>query len=86
MKQCRSLVPKLLKAIQELRASPFTHLMILGQTLHSWHQEIAMILRFTKNNGIAEGFHNKMELISGQAYGFRNFKNDRMRIKVLCSM
>ena len=30
------------------------------------------------------GFHNKMELISRQAYSFRNFENYRMRVKVLC--
>jgi len=30
--------------------------------------------RFTRNNGITEGFHNKMELINRQAYGFRNFE------------
>ncbi len=40
--------------------------------------------RFTRNNGITEGFHNEMELISRQAYGFRNFQNYRMRVKVLC--
>jgi len=33
---------------------------------------------------ITEGFHNKMELINRQAYGFRNFQNYRMRVKVLC--
>jgi hypothetical protein len=36
------------------------------------------------NNGITEGFHNKMELINRQAYGFRNFQNYRLRVKVLC--
>jgi transposase len=35
--------------------------------------------RFTRSNGIAEGFHNKMETISSQAYGFRNFENYRQR-------
>ena len=40
--------------------------------------------RFTRNNGITEGFHNKMELINRQAYGFRNFENYRLRVKVLC--
>jgi hypothetical protein len=39
---------------------------------------------FTKNNGITEGFHNKMETISRQAFGFRNFENYRLRVKVLC--
>ena len=33
---------------------------------------------------ITEGFHNKMELINRQAYGFRNFENYRLRVKVLC--
>jgi hypothetical protein len=41
--------------------------------------------RFTRNNGITEGFHNKMQLINRQAYGFRNFQNYRLRVKVLCS-
>jgi len=30
--------------------------------------------RFTRNNGITEGFHTKMEVLQRQAYGFRNFK------------
>ncbi len=41
--------------------------------------------RFTRNNGITEGFHNKMELIHRQAFGFRNFENYKLRVKVLCS-
>jgi transposase len=47
--------------------------------------EIANMWRFTRNNGITEGFHNKMETISRVAYGFRNFENYRLRVKVLCS-
>jgi transposase len=31
--------------------------------------------RFSKSNGITESFHNKRELISRRAYGFRNFEN-----------
>jgi len=31
--------------------------------------------RFTKSNAITEGLHNKMEVISRRAYGFRNFQN-----------
>jgi transposase len=39
--------------------------------------------RFTRNNGITEGFHNKMELINRQAYGLRNIENYRLRVKAL---
>ena len=35
-----------------------------------------------RNNGITEGFPNKMELIHRQAYGFRNFENYRLRVYV----
>jgi len=42
------------------------------------------MFRFTKSNGILEGFHNKMEMISRRAYGFRNFENYRLRVKALC--
>ena len=45
------LIPKLLAAT-------------LGETLDSWKEEIATMWRFTRNNGITEGFHNKMETIT----------------------
>jgi transposase len=84
-KQCRTLIPRLLRAIYELRQAGFAQLVTLGQTLASWTQEIVAMWRFTRNNGITEGFHTKMELLQRQAYGFRNFQNYRMRVKVLCS-
>jgi transposase len=46
--------------------------------------EIVSMWRFTRNNGITEGFHNKVELINRQAYGFRNFQSYRLRVRVLC--
>jgi antirestriction protein ArdC len=52
----------------------------LGDTLHSWREETARMWRFTRNNGITEGFHNKMETISRQAYGYRSFENYRQRV------
>lgn len=84
-KQCRTLIPRLLKAIYELRQAGLVQLVQLGQTLHSWTQEIVAMWRFTRNNGITEGFHTKMELLQRQAYGFRNFQNYRLRVKVMCS-
>nr|WP_280524242.1 transposase [Legionella cincinnatiensis] len=34
---------------------------------------------------LLSGFHQKMKLIQHCAYGFRNFENSRLRVKVLCS-
>lgn len=84
-KRCRKLIPRLLRLIHQLKSSGFTHLQTLGKTLYQWHEEIVRMWRFTKNNGITEGFHRKMKLIQRRAYGFRNFDNYRLRVRVLCS-
>jgi len=83
-RQCEILIPRFLRALHQLRQAGLAQLVQLGQTLASWSQEIVAMWRFTRNNGITEGFHNKMELINRQAYGFRNFENYRLRVKVLC--
>jgi len=84
-RQCEALIPRFLRAVYQLRQAGLAQLVQLGQTLAAWSEEIAAMWRFTRNNGITEGFHNKMELINRQAYGFRNFQNYRLRVKVLCS-
>jgi transposase len=83
-KACRHLAPVLLNFLDHLRDSGFAELQSLGQTLHSWKEEVARMWRFTRNNGITEGFHTKMEVLQRQAYGFRNFKNYRLRVVVMC--
>jgi transposase len=83
-KQCEKLIPRLLRAIDQLRGAGPAQLVTLGETLHTWQAEIATMWRFTRNNGITEGFHTKMEVMQRQAYGFRNFKNYRLRVRVLC--
>ena len=84
-KQCQKLIPRFLRAVYQLRQADLAQLVQLGNTLNSWSEEIAAMWRFSRNNGITEGFHNKMETINRQAYGFRNFENYRMRVRVLCS-
>lgn len=83
--QCRKLLPFYLKYVQELKESAFESFRTLGKTLDSWSEEIVRMWRFTKSNGITEGFHNKMELIKRRAYGFRNFENYRLRVRALCA-
>ena len=57
--------------LSDLDQSGFASLVQLGSTLRNWSEQIVAMWRFTKNNGIPEGFHNKMETISRQAFGFR---------------
>ncbi len=83
-RQCRELIPQLLRAIEQLIECPIESLTTLGKSLQSWADEIARMWRFTKTNSITEGLHNKMEVISRRAYGFKNFTNYRLRVLVLC--
>ena len=84
-RQCLSLASRFLQTIEELKNAILPPLTTLGRTLEEWSAEIARMWRFSRNNGITEGFHTKMEMISRQAFGFRNFQNYRMRVKVLCA-
>ena len=83
-RECQKLIPRFLRAVAELRQSGLTHLIALGDTL-TWSDEIARVWRFTRANGITEGFHNKMATITRQVFGFRNFENYSHRVQVLCS-
>jgi len=84
-RECRGLVPFYLQYVRQLKESAFEPFKTLGTTLENWSEEIVRMWRFTKSNGITEGFHNKMELIKRRAYGFRNFENYRLRVRALCA-
>ena len=58
-KQRRALLPRFLRATQELRDAKLTQLVQPGETLPAWSQKIVVMGRFTRNNGITEGFHDK---------------------------
>jgi transposase len=82
--EAKDLIPQLLWHMNELLESPWLPLKAFGQTLKSWLEPIVRMWRFTKTNGITEGLHTKMEMISRRAFGFRNFKNYRLRVIALC--
>jgi transposase len=84
-KQCRQLANRFLRALDDLNQSILPQLVQLGATLNSWAAEVATMWRFTRNNGITERFHIKMEVLQRQAYGFRNFNNYRLRVRIMCS-
>jgi len=80
-KRVKKLLPRFLALIEQFANSPAR---ALAETLKSWLEPIVRMWRFSKSNGITEGFHTKMEMISRRAFGFRNFENYRMRVLALC--
>jgi transposase len=81
---CRVHIRQLLALINTLRESGLEAALTLAKTLSDWTEEIVRMWRFTRNNGITEGFHRKMKLIQRRAYGFRSFQNYRLRVIAQC--
>ena len=81
---CREHVRRLLDYVEQLRSSPFAEAQTLGKTLQDWQEEIVRMWRFSRNNGITEGFHRKMKLIQRRAYGIKSFENYRLRVLAQC--
>lgn len=71
-----------LKLLKKLDGTP---MYALALTLRNWFEEIVRMWRFSRTNGITEGFHTKMEMISRRAFGYRNFENYRLRVRALCA-
>lgn len=80
-KRARTKLRHYLDLLEQLKDSP---LRSLAKTLISWMEPIVAMWRFRKSNSITEGFHNKMEMMSRRAYGFRNFENYRLRVLAHC--
>lgn len=80
-KHGRKFMARLLKLIAQLAQSPAR---TLAHTLNSWLEPIVRMWRTSQSNGITEGFHTKMEMMSRRAYGFRNFENYRLRVLAHC--
>ena len=81
---CRQVAQRFLALIENLKTSGFEAMQNLARTFQNWKDEIARMWRFTRNNGITEGFHRKMKLIQRRAYGFRNFENYCLRVIAAC--
>ncbi len=83
-RKAKTLIPQFLWYIEECLKSPIEAFQQLGRTLRRWSEQIVRMWRFSKTNGITEGLHNKMEMISRRAFGFKNFPNYRLRVIALC--
>ena len=74
----------LLKLIERARQSAQEPLKRMAGTLTRWFEPIVRYIRRRYNNGMTEGFNNKIKLIQRMAYGLRNEHNRRKRILAWC--
>ena len=57
----------------------------LRKTLIRWREEILNYFLTRLTNARTEGFNNKAKLVKRRGYGYRNFKNYRLRLLNACS-
>ncbi len=80
-RRAKKMLPLFLNLIEQFERSLAR---TLAATLRAWLEPIVRMWRFSKTNGIMEGFHTKMEMLSRRAYGFRDFENYRLRVLAQC--
>ena len=85
-KECMRNIKELKAMMKQMKYEATQEFERLAETISDWFTPIIRMWRFTKNNGITEGFHRKMKLIQRMAYGYRNFENYRLRVLVLCGV
>jgi transposase len=83
--QCKEHIERLKEMVWLMLHDAPEHFKRLGRTIRLWFEPIIRMWRFSKSNGITEGFHRKMKGIQRNAYNFRNFENYRLRVLVACS-
>ena len=67
-----------------LARSGLKELKRLRRTLMSWRQEILAYFETGLTNARTEGFNNVAKLVQKRAYGYRSFRNYRLRLLYAC--
>lgn len=75
----------LIQITDELAGSSIPELQTLRKTLMSWRHEILAYFQTGLTNGRTEGFNNRAKLVKKMAYGYKSFRNYRLRLLNACS-
>jgi transposase len=57
----------------------------LRRTLLKWRNEILAYFETRLTNGRTEGFNNLAKLVQKRAFGYKNFRNYRLRVLTACA-
>lgn len=73
------------KLTDDMAKSKLPEVQRLRKTLMKWREEILRYFKTGLTNARVEGFNRKCKLIQRKAYGFKSFKNYRLRALYSCS-
>jgi transposase len=74
-----------IKITNDMAYSNIPELKTLRKTFLKWKNEILYYFKTGLTNARVEGFNRKCKLIQRKAYGFKSFKNYRLRVLYSCS-
>lgn len=74
----------LTRLTDEMAKSTVPEVHSLRKTLMKWRNEILAYFETRLTNARTEGFNNKAKVIKRRAYGYRSFKNYRLRLLAAC--
>src|SRR6185436_1296441 len=69
----------------KMALSPLPEIHTLRRTLMRWRFEILAYFASGLTNGRTEGFNNKAKVVKRRAYGYRSFRNYRLRLLNACA-
>lgn len=72
------------KFITELETINLEPLRRLARTLKTWNQEILEYFRSGLTNAFTEQTNNRGKLVQKRAYGYKSFRNYRLRLLSAC--
>ncbi len=75
----------LLRLIKDLDQSPYEELQKLKRTLKTWGEEVLNYFKTGYTNGLTEALNRTAKLVQANAYGYKSFKNYRLRTLSACS-
>jgi transposase len=73
------------KLTDEMALSQLPEIATLRKTLMRWRKEILHYFIVPLTNGRTEGFNNKAKLVKRRGYGYRSFRNYRLRLLNACA-
>ena len=76
---------KLQKMLDMMAKSLLPEIKTLRKTLLRWRNEILNYFIYGLTNARTEGFNNVAKTVKKRSYGFRNFKNYRLRLLSACN-
>ncbi len=71
--------------LYQMKDSQLKEIQTLRRTLNTWKEEIVNYFQYRITNATTEGFNNLAKVVQRRAFGYKNFRNYRLRVLSACA-